>query len=323
MKKIIAILLALCAILTLCACNSPSYAHGSKKTVLTLGKNKVSEEFYRYFLLNTMAEMADGDAKYFEGNDREEKLAELEKRTLKALKEYYAVLDLAKKLKITLTGAEEDSVHVAMKAMRAEFDTDAEYEKALADTYLSEYVAYALYYNESVYTALYDVTSRSGEEFSTDGTDILRYAKKNFYFCRQIVVETEDVEGDFDALYKAEAIRSRLLDGEDPAVIMQDYEDDVTVVGGYYCYAKSEDYAALNEDAVAAMKEGEISEIRKDGYGFHILMRLEPDAEYLEENLSGTVFESYCMHQLTLLLEEISDGYEVAYKNKKEPESYK
>ena len=105
MKKVVLILLALCAILTLCACNSPSYAHGSKKTVLTLGKNKVSEEFYRYFLLNTMAEMADGDAKYFEGNDREEKLAELEKRTLKALKEYYAVLDLAKKLKITLTGA--------------------------------------------------------------------------------------------------------------------------------------------------------------------------------------------------------------------------
>lgn len=323
MKKALAILLMAGILFSFAACGEPEYAHGSEKTVLKLGDHKISEEMYRYFLLNTMDEMADGDKMFFEGADREEKIKELEEKTLDCLKEYYAVVDLAKKSKISLTDKEKDSLHSAMESTKAEFEDEASYKAALEESYLSEYVAYCLYYNEALYSVLYDVMSQSGSYFSTKSEDILKYAKENFYFCRQFVVSTEDTEGDTEAKDKAESIRARLLAGEAPADILADYEQDDKVAGAYYCFADSEDYLALDEAAVMKMKAGEISEIREDGYGFHIIMRLEVDGEYLEDNLTGTVFESYCMHQIKLRMSEISDGYKVEYKNKKAPESYK
>ncbi len=323
MKKIVVILLMLGILFSLAACGEPEYAHGSEKTVLKLGEHKVSEELYRYFLLNTMDEMAEDDKMFFEGADRDEKIKELEKKTLDCLKEYYAVVDLAKKSKITLTDKEKEALHAAMESTKGSFEDEAAYQKALEDSYLSEYVAYCLYYNEELYGVLYDVMSQSGDYFSTKSADILKYARENFYFCRQFVVSTEDTKGDSEAKAKAEDIRQRLLAGEDAADILKEYENDPKVAGAYYCFADSEDYLALDEEAVMKMKAGEISEIREDGYGFHIIMRLEVDGEYLEDNLTGTVFESYCMHQIKLQMKKISDGYKVEYKNKKAPESYR
>ena len=323
MKKTVAILLILGILFSFAACGEPEYAHGSEKTVMKLGDHKVSEELYRYFLLNTMDEMADGDKTFFDGTDREEKIKELEQKTLDCLKEYYAVIDLAKKCKITLTDREKEALHAAMEGTKSSFEDDAAYKEALEKSYLSEYVAYCLYYNEELYGVLYDVMSQSGDYFSTKNGDILKYAKENFYFCRQFVVSTEDTKGDTEAKAKAEDIRQRLVAGENPADILKDYERDAKVAGAYYCFAESEDYLALDEAAVKKMKTGEISAIREDGYGFHIVMRLEADEEYLEENLTDTVFESYCMHQIKLKMKEISDGYKVEYKNKKSPERYR
>ena len=323
MKKILALLLAIMFVMSLAACGEPDYAHGSTKTVLKLGDHKVSEELYRYFLLNTMDEMADGDKAYFEGEKREERLSLLDKRVIERLGQYFSVLDLAKELKIELTGKEKEAIWAEMESIRASFADEAEYQKGLEQTYLSEYVAYLMYQNEVVYSVLYEVMSQSGKHFSTKSEDILRFAKKNFYFCRQIVVETLDTKGDVDAKQKAEAILGRLNDGEDVAKVMEDYEKDGTVMDGYYCYAEGEDYSALDEAAVAKMKVGEISELREDGYGFHIILRLEMDDAYLEENLTDSVFESYCMRQINIRLAEIAEGYKVEYKNKKAPESYK
>ena len=321
MKKLLAILLVLATFVSLLACGSTQYAHGSEKVVLKLGDHKVTEEIYRYFLLNTMDEMLAKDENCFTGSAREASVAKLEKSVLEDLMQYYAIIDLAKKLGVEMTESEKASLDTAMEELKAECEDEQSYKEELEKVYLSEYVAYSLYCNESLYTMLYEVMSQTGKYFSTEGSDIKKYAKENFVFCRQIVVKDEDdAEG---AKEKADQIRERLLNKETPADVLADYEQDETVVGAYYCFAKSEDFAALDEVAVQKMKIGEISAVSEDDYGFHVVIREAADEKYLEENLADSVFESYCMHHLSLELETIMKGYKVSYKDKKEPEQYR
>jgi len=323
MKKIVSMLLVVLTFCGLVACGGSKYAHGSEKIVLKLGDHKVSEEVYRYFLLNTMDEMANGDNNYFQGADREEKLSQLEKTVLGHLKQFYSVLDLADECDIEMSEKELEAIDETMEALRADFESPEKYQEELQAAYLSEYMAYSLIYNESLQTALYNTMSQTGKYFSVDGNDILAYAKENFLFCRQFVVKTDDPATDEEAMEKAQTIHDRLSQGEDPADVLKEYESDDTVIGAYYCFAETEDFAGLNEEALQELKEGEISDIRMDGYGFHIIIRMKPDTEYLEDNLSDGVFESYCMHQMNLRLEKIQKEYTVTYKNKQEPEAYR
>jgi|GEM_PF-2137584 len=323
MKKTIAILLCLVAALGLFACGEKGYAHGSTDTVLNIGSHKVPEEIYRYFLLNTMDEMTAKDKECFVGNDKTAAYAELDSTVLASLKDYYSVLDLAKQMGISLTDKEKAQAKENMTLLRQECESEAEYEKNLEKAYLSEYVAYKMGYNELLYTAIYKTASETGKYFPVDGSDVLRFAKENFLFCRQFVIKSSDPAVDTEAQVKAEAIHARLKAGEEAAKVLADYETDGNVVGGYYCFAETEDFAALDESAVAALQPGEISDIRLDGEGFHIIIRLAADETYLQENLGQSVFESYCMHHLIEMQNEIKDAYQVKYINKKSPESYR
>lgn len=323
MKRIVSILLVLAAIAGLCACGESEYKRGNTETVLELGSHSVPEELYRYFLLHTMDEMIAKDKDCFSGKDAASAYDELDERVIASLKDYYSVLDLADEMGVSLTDKEEQSAKDNIKSLKAECKDEEEYEKALKAQYLSEYVAYKLGYNEVLYGAIYKTAAETGKYFAVDGTTVEEYAKQNFLFCRQFVIKSEDPVKDTDAQVKAEAIQARLLAGEDAAKILKDYEEDEKVVGGYYCFATTEDFAALDEDAVAAMKPGDVSEIRMDGQGFHIIIRLEADEEYLEENLMQGVFESYCMNQLVQMQNKIKNEYTVEYVNKKSPEDYR
>ncbi len=323
MKKILSVLLALLMLFGITACGKNKYAHGSQKVVLKIGNNEVTEEVYRYFLLNTMDQLAGNDTGYFMGDDREEKLAELEKNVLAGLKQYYSVKDFAKKHDINMKSSEAESADSAMEDLRAGYETKEAYNASLEAMYLSEYMAYSMFYYEALYTAIYDTVSNLGTFFSLEASDVLEYAEENFLFCRQFVISGNGSVIDADAKEKAEAIRARLVAGEDPAQVLDSYFEDNAVVGAYYCFAPSEDYAALDEEFIKTMQPGEISEVRTDGYGYNIIIRLEPDTGHLQEYLGSSVLESYCMHQLNLLLAEIQDAYTVEYIDTREPEEYR
>ena len=71
------------------------------------------------------------------------------------------------------------------------------------------------------------------------------------------------------------------------------------------------------------MEIGEVTDIRMDGSSYQIVVRTEMDEAYLKEHLSDTVFESYCMHRLNLMLQKISDNYTVTFLDTREPEEYR
>lgn len=322
MKRILALALALLTLVSLVACGK-EYEHGSEKTVLHLGENKVTEEVYRYFLLNTMDQMADGDENYFTGGDRADRIHELNKKVEEDLARYYAIRDFAKKHKISLSEIEKEELDAEMKALKDSCENDADYKEQLASAYMSEYMAYSMLYYEKLYLKVYNTVADSDKFFSLDGSNVLRYAKENFLFCRHFMITSDDPMTDIEAKEKAEAIKDRLDHGDDYADILQDYEMDDTVVGAYYCFAESEDFVALDEQQVKDLAIGAISEVTVDSYGYHILVRTPVDEGYLEENLSGTVFESYCMHRLNLLLDAIKKDYNITYTEKKAPEDYR
>ena len=138
MKKIVAIFLAVLMLVGLTACKENKYAHGSEETVLKIGDHKVSEEVYRYFLLNTMDEMAGDDENYFSGADKGKRLSELDAKVLTHLKQFYAIYDLAKNCDIEMSEKQLEDIHSTMAAMRADYETADEYQKELDAVYLSE-----------------------------------------------------------------------------------------------------------------------------------------------------------------------------------------
>lgn len=308
-------------LLGLCACKN--YDHGSEEIVLKLGNNKVTEEVYRYFLLTAMDAFADGDAKYYAGDDRAEKLAALNEQVISDLKQYYSVRDFAKQHDIELTRKQKKEIKKAMQDLRDGYKSDKQYKADLESMYLSEYMTYSMFYYESLYSALYEAVSENDKYFPLDADTVIKYAKENFIFCRQIVVTSKDAYGDGDAIEKAQKIRDRLLDGETAVDVLNDYLQDETVAGVYYCFSETEDYTALDEKSIMEMKIGDVSDIRSNGSNYQIVVRTDVDEKYLKEHASDTVFESYCMHRLNLLLKKISDNYTVTFIDDREPEEYR
>lgn len=321
MKKILSLLLVFLMLLGLCSCKK--YEHGSEEVVLKLGENKVTEEVYRYFLLSAMDAFADGDAKYYVGEDREERLAELNEQVISDLKRYYSVRDFAKQYDIELTRKQKKELKEAMQDLRDGYKSDKQYKADLAGMYLSEYMTYSMFYYESLYSAIYKAVSQEDKFFPLDDDTVMDYAGENFIFCRQIVVTSKDAHGNGEAIEKAQKIRDRLLNGETAVDVLGDYLKDETVAGVYYCFAETEDYTTLDEEAIMNMEIGEVSDIFSDGNGFQIIVRTDVDEKYLKEHVSDTVFESYCMHRLNLLLQKISDNYTVTYVDTREPEDYR
>lgn len=131
--------------------------------------------------------------------------------------------------------------------------------------------------------------------------------------------ETE--EGKEEALKKIKMVEDKLNNGEDFEGLARQYSDDSTSAasGGDLDYISKGQMIEEFEEALFSMDVGEVSEIVKTQYGFHIIKATDRQEEYIqkfdevEESINTYLLDLYKMQEwedfIFLLIEEVNIEY--------------
>ncbi len=119
------------------------------------------------------------------------------------------------------------------------------------------------------------VTRREVEEFYAAYKDSLPQVPEEFEMSHIYMVPKPDTAVEARTRRFAEAIRDSIVHGGDFADFARRYSADATAAnGGDLGWAKRGDYVREFEETVFALKEGEISNVVKTQFGFHIIQLL-------------------------------------------------
>ena len=296
-KNAIRIGAALLLVAVLAGIILPLYNPGSPvksgKTVMTVNKHEVSAEEFEYFLSNDIASYLYyygssyfGDAKNF---------ADLREYVADEITFYYTFLDWAEEEGHALTQEQKDEVRVNLETMKLEYESDEEFQKYLDSLYTTEdlyyqtecmfecinkFYAYLLDCETSPYTS-------SAEALSSDPEAFGIYGAKHILF-----LFSEDRSAE-ETKTMAEDILARLEAGEDFDALMNEYSED-TGLESYpdgYTFQEGEMVDEFFE-ATKALEIGKYSQPVESTYGYHIIMRIEPDHDEAVDRIIYTFYEA-------------------------------
>lgn len=273
-KKTLLIVLTFILLFSFASCSKVGSGYINKEKVLTCsdGKN-VSYDEYRYYYMNYKSTHSDA---------AKEELHEL---VLNALAHDRAITSLAKEYGVKLNSESADKLDEYIQGLIDEKGEEG-YKKYLAESYMTgdvfRYTCSQKLLESELRTHL--TLEMNNIIDSTDAT-FEEDLHKNFMATKQILIlnnEGDDVETNRAA---AEKIYADYLAGEDFDTLVGLYsEEDIAYheSGRYFTKGQMiEEY----EDAVLSMNEGEVYEgVLESEIGFHIIMRLPLDPEYIDEH---------------------------------------
>ena len=294
--------LALTALTGCGAKDSPLVVNGkgvSMPVVMTIDGEKVSMDEYRYYFLNMKYSYDGGDDTVWEGQD--EVKAELSDYVLKALQSTRAIRSLAAEYGLTLTDEEKTNADSELASVKEGYDSEEAFREAMDGAYLTDDLYRELtltnYLQQKLETYLF------GEGGTKEVTDeaLSEFLQKRYAHVSHILVsnETENAET------LIQEILDRARGGEDFASLVAAYNEDPGLTDDGYYFGPGEMVEEF-EEASFALGEGEISDVVKTSYGYHIIKKLPIDQSYIDENRDTLV--SACKDALfnDLLEEKIS-----------------
>ena len=167
-------------------------------------------------------------------------------------------------------------------------------------------------YSDALQTALFE---KGGKYYANKET--LQDYDDNVFGAKHILIQTSGM-GDEE---KAEAKKTiqgyldKILASDDQASTFDQYMNEHSEDSGLAQYPDgytfmSGDMVSEFEDAVAALKVGEITpEVVESSYGYHIIMRIEPDPEEIDDE---TLKERYQEDTYSGLLDEWTQSAEIS-----------
>lgn len=223
---------------------------------------------------------------------------ELEELVSKNLTKNYLVLSACRNLGIKTQGSEIDSyVDEQIKSLRAEFSSQKEYETWLSEHWMTEhymrfsigisYLESALYYT-LLDNGLFRYTLDNAAEFRD-------YVENSGDYVRTIHVYIENVEGEDPAANLAEAQKisdalRAVADPHERRELMDEYigstinDDLMSVTGDGYYFTRGE-MEEIYENASFDLAMGEVSAPVVCSGGNFVIMRLYPDANYIQNHV--------------------------------------
>ncbi len=314
-RKIISAFLAIAAVLSLAACGdaasdfTPTAA--DKRVVMTVGGKDVQYQEFRYYLLNNKRDSFGEDAELTaEDVDELLTLTEENARYTKAIE------IMADKYGATLSSEDESAVAAYIAEYRATecYNNDDTYRMALEAQYMTDWLFRMLQKNNTLAYRTIERMQDSGAIKTDDATVDALMASDELLCIKEIYVGYNTEQTKSIALSRAEKALEKLLGGEDFAEVMRDYSDynvaQMSPEHGYYTteYEMPEYIWA----AAVAIAEGEHSAIIESPYGYHIVMRAEKDAAYMEE-IREDIADRYVSAMYTKELYATMDTLEVKY----------
>ena len=269
----------------------------------------VTYDEYRYYQLLYKNYFDGGDDTYWTVNpemkDRITKMYNTE------ILRNHAVRAECEKYGLLLTEEETISLDRQNAEFVAAFGGPEHFRAALDPYYMTEY--YFRYQSELelLYQKLEAYYMQSGQILTSDADIRALLDTDAFVRCKHILIKNDIGENTEDNLALAEQLLGRIRAGEDFDTLMTEYTEDPGIQsepGGYYFFRGEMDEAF--EEASFALAEGEFSGIVTSSYGYHIILRCEKEASYLDANLE-TIRSTYLALRFYQVLEEVSADWSI------------
>ncbi len=236
---------------------------------------------------------------------------------------YYCQLIWADELGVTLTDAEKQEIDTKIQTYIDETlgGSHDEFLRVLNEHYYTEAEFYRAKYNDARIEKLYDAF-----DASPDGTvtpeQMKAYAdERGVMSAKHILFLTDATMTETEIAAKktlAENVLQRIRNGEDFDTLMNKYSEDP----GLESYPDGYDFEngeMVSEfyNACKALEPGEVSDLVKSDYGYHIVMRMETDYETFSKHdtYEDTIISNRISDKLVSLREHVKVTYGFGYKN--------
>ncbi len=238
--------------------------------VLKIDDTLISLAEYRYYYLNQKAELDGGDDKVWD--DYPEYASYLSEYVEDTLVEVYAIRSLAGECQVEPDLNEvKTQINESKQTMSA-----SEYQKGLKEYHLTEELYEYILQGYQLYSSLFDYYF--GQEGTKTMSDkkLFEYIKDNYTHVKHILITPNTTMSDEDYEAHLKTVIERAKNGEDFDELIGEYSSDTAMPSYGYYYTDEE----MPDEFVEACKElevGEISDIVKTSYGYHIIKKLETD----------------------------------------------
>ncbi|MDR0880517.1 MAG: peptidylprolyl isomerase [Clostridioides sp.] len=284
MKKLLTFLMSLIVVVSMVGCSSSN-------TVATVGDTEITKDYYEKLL---KANKLDVEAQY--GKDVWTQEVEkgvtfkdkFKESIIQQLVENQVVYDQAKKDKLTPTDKE---IKEAVAAMKKNMESNKEYKKQLTDIGIDEeFLKTQITENLALQKFQEDFSKKtkiSDEEIKKYYDTHKDEFKKDEVKASHILLKTVDdnnkplpKEKIEKAKKKAEEALKKVKAGEDFAKVAKEYSQDSSAQSGgdLGTFGRGQMVAEF-EKAAFSMKVGDISDLVKTQYGYHIIKLTDKDNE--------------------------------------------
>lgn len=248
------------------------------QTAMTVGEYKVTYDLYRYFYLNYAREMED------EYTDPAALDRAVRAQIERAVCGLYGTVALAGDHGITTEDADvRASAAEYVEAVKTYYkEQKLDFAKDIAANNMSEELFVFFMRVDALENKLFSALVQDGGVIENDDAKLLElFRGEEFVRAKQIFIENdegEDVEN--NRAIAAEALAA-YKDGTEFDVLIGRYSEDLTMPDGGYYFTRKEMIPAF-ENAAFTLKDGEISDVVESEDGFHIILRLQKDEDYLQ-----------------------------------------
>ncbi len=289
------IALFLCAVLLFCpmlsSCNSNKDENdiAEGESVLKANDYEVSYGLYRYFFLNYKANYTKDEIEA----DPAAIYSKVEQEVFDSIKGMYAVLELCSEYGITPDSKEiKAEVDITINSIKEQYiDADVDpkgeigFSADMKVNFMTEEVLRFVSAVDACEAALY--TKLIEEKKIPTEQDELRAAVDGDEFIRvlQIYISSENGATRDENKALADKVYSQAIGGADFDELVGSYSNDyaMTKNGYYICRGyMNEEF----ENKAFSLNIGEISTVLELSDGFHIIKRVEKDAEYINANFN-------------------------------------
>ncbi len=323
----LALLILLAALLTSCGVKPVKSTEEEAAIVGTIGKYEVRYEELRYVVLNHKRDMAleYGEDVWTDPAKAEEYKDELMIRVADSIvSDYYAVQAMADYYYVG-GGAEGmmneeailEAVQETVELAADECGSFRKYKDMLAEQYLTDYLFRFYSAAEECATELFYILSQdlgeidSSDEYINDYMHSDKFIRTNHIFLKGVTDENLEL---------AEKLHSQLKDSDEKELEMimlkgihcADYT--MTTRHGKYFARYTSDYGDEYETVAFDLREDQLSDIVKTSDGYYIILRLEPEDDYLEDNFDD--FKDDIMgSEFNRILAEYKSGLEFEFND--------
>ncbi|WP_461247863.1 peptidylprolyl isomerase [Treponema sp. R6D11] len=276
MKKILNFAFAVLLAASLSGCGN------NLTPIATVDGEKVPQALYTYALKQAMSEISSNEGK--SGNDfwkngmvGDKKAADLAKEKAKEnIEEIYAVRAQAKKEGIEITSEDRKEIDAQIEQQKESLGGADKYNQALKNIGIDDSI-----YRETLLNSKYE--TKMAEKYKSSLTDaqMKDYYNKNMKRVKHVLYKTVDDDNKelseaevAAAKTSAETIKAKAKSGEGFDKLVKEFSQDpgsVSQPDGYVLGPNNTSYVKPFLDAALKLAVGEVSDVVKTSFGYHVL----------------------------------------------------